>query len=166
MRALGYYLTESEANDMKTEIRFAHYKYNNRSKDEITFDEFIKLYVNFRPVFELDIDLFQEAFNTLFDKKDNISRDELIAALNTFGEQISEKELLFIVDALIGENTEKKNENLLLKLLEEKKNKGNKDINEDLSLNINEENANILNKIPNDFKVENFVKDILGFNQE
>lgn len=65
MRALGYYPTEHEVAAMCNEVRFAHFAATGDLTEAIFVDDFVKLYVNHRPVFALGKDDIQRAFEAL-----------------------------------------------------------------------------------------------------
>lgn len=59
MRALGYYPTEQEVEDIRTEIRYDHMEQVGKYKEQVDLEEFIKLYVNYRPVYGIAKDAFE-----------------------------------------------------------------------------------------------------------
>ena len=65
MRALGFYPTEEQVRDIKTEVRYAHHGYSPAMRNLVDLEEFIRMYVNYRPVFGLQKEQFAEAFKLL-----------------------------------------------------------------------------------------------------
>ncbi|XP_071629045.1 cilia- and flagella-associated protein 251-like [Temnothorax longispinosus] len=86
MRAMGYYPTNKEIDNIMAEVR---YKYVETSKlvEEISFEEFVRLYVNHRPAFGLCIRHIKKAFCTFVEESsvsmDNptLTREQLIDIL-------------------------------------------------------------------------------------
>lgn len=112
MRALGYYPTQQEVMDIENEIHFSHQTHLGSYKDKVDLEEFIKLYVNYRPVFGLGKGQFKGGFQALkaikgeFEKGEEgvvrLSRDELCEHLQTLGEMLSADELVGALQALSG----------------------------------------------------------------
>lgn len=121
MRALGYYPTQQEIMDISNEIIFSHQTHLASYRDKVDLEEFIKLYVNYRPVFGLGNKSFEAAFKVLAEIKDSeqnedsedeqnkkegdrktLSRDELCEHLQTLGEQMGPGELVGALQALSG----------------------------------------------------------------
>jgi Ca2+-binding EF-hand superfamily protein len=108
MRALGYFPTQQEVMDIENEIKFCHQTHLPSFKDKVDLEEFIKLYVNYRPVFGLGKDLFGKGFRALRklknknDAGDSLSRDELCEHLQTIGEVMGADELVGALQALNG----------------------------------------------------------------
>ena len=51
MRAMGYYPTEQEVNNMMDEVRFSNYSDQGEARESVTMKDFIQLFVNHRPVY-------------------------------------------------------------------------------------------------------------------
>ncbi|KAG5322215.1 CF251 protein, partial [Pseudoatta argentina] len=62
MRAIGYCLTDKEIENIMTEVCYKRYVETDKLVQEITFEEFVRLYVNHRPVFEICMRHIKEAF--------------------------------------------------------------------------------------------------------
>ncbi|CAF1189811.1 unnamed protein product [Didymodactylos carnosus] len=99
MRALGYYPTEQEIEEMLNEVKFSKYVDTNTYVEEIDLNDFIKLYINHRPAFGLNPSDLYQAFEVLGDNLNSktcepeITRENLLYLLQTFGEHMSEYEL-------------------------------------------------------------------------
>lgn len=65
MRAMGYYPTEMEVNNMKEEVRFSNYSETGETREHIKIEDFIKLFVNHRPVYGIGKNDIEQAFKDL-----------------------------------------------------------------------------------------------------
>jgi hypothetical protein len=65
MRALGYYPTELEIQNICSEVKYSRFTELAQTVDTINLADFIKLYVNHRPVFGIGKHHIDEAFETL-----------------------------------------------------------------------------------------------------
>eukprot|EP00795_Rhopilema_esculentum_P015460 gene15460-6711_t len=107
MRALGYYPTEQEIDDMLNEVKFSKYVETGTYVTEIAIGDFIKLYINHRPVFGLSPDQLEAAFNALaeanYDEGDSVvDRGHLLYLLQNKGEHLTEAELAEYMSTLLG----------------------------------------------------------------
>jgi Ca2+-binding EF-hand superfamily protein/WD40 repeat protein len=159
MRALGFYPTEEEVHDIKTEICYSHYNRTGKYKDAVDLEEFIRLYVNYRPVFGLSAEQFEQSFAALGVKPgENMTRDELITKLQSLGERISNKELHFAIDSLLGEDTEKDPVKFLQTLTA-----STEDEPEEQLPSRYQGKGSVLNNIPEQVNLGNFTQTVLGF---
>lgn len=105
MRAIGYYPTNEEIEHMLNEVKYEDYLNTNEVKKMIGIDEFIKLYINHRPVFGIGKEHIEKAFRTLgIENGDTMEWDELKTLLTTMGEQMSEEEIQDCMTKLLGED--------------------------------------------------------------
>jgi WD40 repeat protein len=129
MRALGYYPTQQEVMDISNEIKFSHHKQISSFKDKVDLEEFIKLYVNYRPVFGLGNKQFRAAFQALKidgylgagvdegtvdedgveemvlpEDELQLSSEDLMTKLTTRGEAMSLEEITETVKLLVGQD--------------------------------------------------------------
>ena len=104
MRALGFYLTEREVNDLAVELRYEAELAGEAVPQSVDFDRFLSLYVNRRPPRDVGMEDVRRAFETMLDGEgDAVSRKSLLEMLKTSGEAMSDEELTAIAKALGGE---------------------------------------------------------------
>ena len=106
MRAMGYYPTKQEEKNMIDEVRYQFLAENGQATTEVKLDEFIKLFVNHRPVYGIGQNNIEEAFAALCavegDMK-QIGRERLMQILMTEGEAIKQEEMNEILSRLTGD---------------------------------------------------------------
>lgn len=105
MRALGFYPTEQEVDDMINELKFSNYVTTGKYVTEIDLGEFIKLYVNHRPAFGISPFDLHEAFSKLGTPSDEgfaLDRDNLLSLLQNKGEHMTEAEMAEVMSTLLG----------------------------------------------------------------
>lgn len=71
MRAMGYYPTEQEVQNMKDEVQFSVFSDEGKATTSVELDQFIKLFVNHRPVYGIGKNNIEEAFRILSQGKDS-----------------------------------------------------------------------------------------------
>jgi cilia- and flagella-associated protein 251 len=113
MRAMGYYPTNQEIANMKSEVRFASYPSRGEPNNRVTIEEFIKLFVNHRPVYGIGKNNIEEAFKAIIEQSGEAGDDylhnmELLASLKTTGEEIGEEEISEILHNLVSEKRPEK----------------------------------------------------------
>ncbi|KAL0979393.1 hypothetical protein UPYG_G00184500 [Umbra pygmaea] len=148
MRTLGFYATEQELEDMQNEVKFSRYAETGRYVTDVDLDEFIKLYVNHRPVFGISREELRHTFQVLGDTGVTgdpvVKRDTLLELLQDRGEHMTEDELAECFTTLLGRNTE-----------------GGKS---ELGAFQCEDIEDVLEQdIPEEISIETFEHDVLGF---
>lgn len=111
MRALGFYPSEQEVEDMLNEVKFSEYVETGQYVSEINLGDFIKLYVNHRPAFGLSPDEIEHAFRILGRPSSSkgepcIDKAQLFTILQRRGEHMTEHELSQCLGTLLGVTSE------------------------------------------------------------
>ncbi|XP_075424351.1 cilia- and flagella-associated protein 251 isoform X2 [Ascaphus truei] len=110
MRALGFYPTEQEVENMLNEVKFSQYVDTGKQVTHINLGDFIKLYINHRPAFGLCMTEIQRAFKVLGFANEiaeqAIGRGNFLQLLQTRGEHMTEEELAEYLTTLLGLNAE------------------------------------------------------------
>ena len=65
MRAIGFFPSEEEILNMANEIRYRYFMTTGVMNYDISLDEFIKLYINHRPLFPLNSNAIEDAFGEI-----------------------------------------------------------------------------------------------------
>ncbi|NXR09995.1 CF251 protein, partial [Semnornis frantzii] len=106
MRAMGFYPSEQKIEEMINEVKFSKYVDTGEQVTEINLEDFIKLYVNHRPVFGLSMTEIERAFQVLGYNNENgervIDRGNLLLLLQHRGEHMTEDELAQCLTTLLG----------------------------------------------------------------
>ncbi|NXU34962.1 CF251 protein, partial [Drymodes brunneopygia] len=106
MRAIGFYPSEEEIEDMINEVKFSKYADTGEEVAEINLGDFIKLYINHRPALGLSMKTIQRVFQVLgYDNKKGdkvIDRGDFLSLLQCRGEQMTEDELAECLTPLLG----------------------------------------------------------------
>ncbi|KAL2091774.1 hypothetical protein ACEWY4_011572 [Coilia grayii] len=111
MRALGFYPTEQELEDMQNEVKFSRYAETGQYVTQVDLPEFIRLFVNHRPAQGLQLHELQWAFSVLGESHTatghtHITRDTLLELLQARGEHMTEEELAECFSSLLGVSPE------------------------------------------------------------
>uniref|UniRef100_A0A663MLR3 WD repeat domain 66 n=1 Tax=Athene cunicularia TaxID=194338 RepID=A0A663MLR3_ATHCN len=106
MRAMGFYPSEEKVEEMINEVKFSKYTDTGEQVTTINLGDFIKLYVNHRPVFGLSMKNIQRAFQVLGYDNENgekvVDRGDLLLLLQRRGEHMTEEELAQCLTTLLG----------------------------------------------------------------
>ncbi|NXB76744.1 CF251 protein, partial [Donacobius atricapilla] len=106
MRAIGFYPSEEEVEEMRNEVKFSKYADTGEEVTKIDLGDFIKLYINHRPALGLSMKTIQRAFQVLgYDNKKGdkvIDRGDFLSLLQCRGEQMTEDELAECLSTLLG----------------------------------------------------------------
>ncbi|XP_070241698.1 cilia- and flagella-associated protein 251 isoform X2 [Bos mutus] len=110
MRAIGFYPSEGEIEDMFNEIRFSEYVDTGKLTDKINLPDFFKVYLNHRPPFGNTMSGIQQSFDILgFTNSKGekaIQREDFLNLLHTKGEHMTEEEMTDCFATLFGLNPE------------------------------------------------------------
>ncbi|NWY38020.1 CF251 protein, partial [Sylvia atricapilla] len=105
MRAIGFYPSEEEIEEMINEVKFSKYADTGEEVTKINLGDFIKLYTNHRPALGLSMKTIQRAFQVLgYDNKKGdrvIDRGDFLSLLQRRGEQMTEDELAECLTTLL-----------------------------------------------------------------
>jgi len=71
MRAMGYYPTEMEVQNMKDEVKFQKFADDGNPTTSVDLDTFIRLFVNHRPVYGIGKNNIEDAFRALAEETGN-----------------------------------------------------------------------------------------------
>ncbi|NXQ43303.1 CF251 protein, partial [Catharus fuscescens] len=111
MRAIGFYPSEEEIEEMINEVKFSKYVDTGEEVTKINLDDFIKLYINHRPALDLSMKTIQKAFQVLgYDNEKGdkvIDRGDFLLLLQRRGEQMTEDELAECLTTLLGRRAKK-----------------------------------------------------------
>ncbi|NWX11723.1 CF251 protein, partial [Aegotheles bennettii] len=106
MRAMGFYPSEEEVEQMINEVKFSEYVDTGEQVTKISLGDFIKLYINHRPAFGLSMTKIKRAFQVLGYDNENgdkvIDRGDLLLLLQRRGEHMTEEELAQCLTTLMG----------------------------------------------------------------
>uniref|UniRef100_A0A3Q1F350 Cilia- and flagella-associated protein 251 n=1 Tax=Acanthochromis polyacanthus TaxID=80966 RepID=A0A3Q1F350_9TELE len=151
MRALAYFPTEREIEDMQNEVKFSKYAETGKYVTDIDLEEFIKLYVNHQPACNTSSNELVQAFRILGNCDSTgqpvLQRRQLLELLQLRGEHMTEEEVAECFAATLGLNEEKEEEGA--ECSEQDTPDGGEYLLED--------------EIPNEISVETFTSYILGF---
>ncbi|NWR08668.1 CF251 protein, partial [Paradoxornis webbianus] len=109
MRAIGFYPSEEEIEEMINEVKFSKYADTGEEVTKINLEDFIKLYTNHRPALGLSMKTIQRAFQVLgYENKKGdrvIDRGDFLSLLQCrgelFWEQMTEDELAECLTSLL-----------------------------------------------------------------
>ncbi|KAK9722521.1 WD domain, G-beta repeat [Popillia japonica] len=115
MRACGFYPTEYEVEIMLNDVRLHFLQLSDTNEEEITFIDFIKLYINHRPAHGISLDKLRRAFEGFCELGDyadaHISGEEFANVICTQGERFGEEAAKKCLSILLRCNQEEEVEN-------------------------------------------------------
>ena len=101
-RAMGFFPTDKEIEDMVNEVKYMDYMEDGKLRTDINLEEFVKLFINHRPTIREDeISELQKVFKVLSSKKNNenqndaitIESEDLLNFLKTNGDVFKERDI-------------------------------------------------------------------------
>ena len=104
LRSLGFYPSQREVDEVMQEARLVAAAANRETTDSITFDEFLVMYVNHRPIFGVSKEQIADAFAALSVEGSGgyLSRDSLLRALASHDESLAGEDLSQCLRMLVG----------------------------------------------------------------
>merc|ERR1712087_644761 len=96
MRALGYSPSEHEVEEIVQGVTLAG------MNESIGFDDFLKLYINHRPVLGISKEQIAAAFKAIGGDESGLLREELVRKLQAHGESLSADDLAQCLRTLVG----------------------------------------------------------------
>jgi len=100
VRALGWFPSELQIEELHQEIKFSQFHKTQEQVTEVDLDDFIKLYLNHRPVDQLSHEEVEAAFKVL--GNGSMNPGELMHTLENYGEKMSSKEFAECIEKLCG----------------------------------------------------------------
>ncbi|XP_076280805.1 cilia- and flagella-associated protein 251 [Lasioglossum baleicum] len=76
MRAIGFYPTNEDIEILMNEVSYRNYAETGKLTEEITFEDFVKYYINHRPAFGISLRQLLESFQALVNPDRNSFLDE------------------------------------------------------------------------------------------
>ncbi|KAG2482447.1 hypothetical protein HYH03_018617 [Edaphochlamys debaryana] len=104
MRAAGFYPSESDIDNLLNHVQYMAHSRDLDALPAIALCDFISLYVNHRPLFNVTAADIEAAFRELGAKGEpaKLTREQLLSLLQGAGEQMSAEELTAALSALTG----------------------------------------------------------------
>jgi len=102
IQSLGFYPSKADIHSLMVDLRAQ--LANSEHPDEVTLEQFLKVYINHKPVFDLQKDDIAKALVELgADARTGaISREDLIHALSNYGEKMTDGEISSVFGDLCG----------------------------------------------------------------
>jgi len=103
MRALGFFPTEQQVEEMCAEVRYSEFTTSAHTVDAINLEQFVRLYINHRPTSGVTEDQIARAFSVLGDHTQGVPQwKQLKQLLETVGEAMPSRELETCLTMLLG----------------------------------------------------------------
>ena len=103
MRSLGFYPSRREIDELTTEAKLVAQASGRENDNAFTFDEFLTMYVNHRPIVGVSQEEIADAFAAIsVDGARELSRDLLLRALDSHAEALRAEDLRQCLGMLVG----------------------------------------------------------------
>lgn len=102
MRALGYYPSQAEIQDMVDELEHQAAIKVKPVPTSIDFNSFVSLYIRYRPEVPISQNELEAAFQVLGGATGKVNREKLVELLLSRGEPLNEEELTDTLQLLVG----------------------------------------------------------------
>ena len=107
MRSMGFYPTNKEIENMQNEVRFSKYLEGlKETVNELDLNLFLKLFVNYRPVYGISKNHISNALSILGQTRSDgtpaITREELMNILCSEGQKMTQEEVRECEKILLG----------------------------------------------------------------
>ena len=102
MRALGYYPTKQEAQNMQNEVLYSKRHLGQAAEENLVLDTFVKLFINHRPVYGLTSNLVREKMKVL-EKANKYSKEDFIRDMTTQGDKFTAGQLKEYLNILLAQ---------------------------------------------------------------
>merc|ERR1719263_2113298 len=103
MCALGFFPTQLEIENMITEIKYSKFSETGEVVERVHFEDFVKLYVNHRPVFAVGPKQVAAALEAMKKEEGPLLKQQLLSLLTKEGEKMTQEELEDCLLKLVGE---------------------------------------------------------------
>lgn len=106
LRALGYYPSNADITEIYGELTYSDYATSGEETTHVSLEQFIRLFINHRPVAGVAISQISDAFKAVEAAvKDNrgLTWSSLESLLSTKGEPISAEEMHTLIATLLGD---------------------------------------------------------------
>lgn len=114
MRALGFYPTEQEVENMIAEVKYSQFAVTGDTVETVSLDDLIRLYVNHRPVLGIGKAQIHDAMRILVDRAGDfplgteagsLPWHHIATTLKSRAERLDDRELATCLQALIGDDS-------------------------------------------------------------
>jgi len=105
LRACGFYPSDAEVKSIMHELKYAEFFQTGKGRDDVTFEEFVRVFINHRPPGGIGPEMIEQAMATLgADPKSGLmDHTQLKDVLAKFGEPLTGADLAASLAALLGE---------------------------------------------------------------
>eukprot|EP00922_Rhytidocystis_sp_ex-Travisia-forbesii_P019018 GHVS01028233.1.p1 GENE.GHVS01028233.1~~GHVS01028233.1.p1 ORF type:complete len:205 (-),score=29.72 GHVS01028233.1:218-832(-) len=106
--SLGWYPTDQETRSIISQVKYSKFAETGQFVNRIFFDEFVKLYVNHRPVFAVGPNELKAAFAVISGNESDpaVARERLVHLLTNVGEKMTPAEIESCLQTMMPTNVE------------------------------------------------------------